>query len=298
MRIIILGSAAGGGFPQWNCRCPNCRLAWAGDPRVSPRTQSSIAISVDGARWVLVNASPDLRQQILATPALHPRHGSRDTPIGAVVLTNGDVDHVAGLLTLRERQAFTLHASPQLHAMLDADPVFAVLDRSLVTRHAMKLGEASDIADLAITPFAVPGKVPLFLESGEVEIGGETEMTIGLEIVANGHRVVHIPGCAAVTPALRDRIAGADLLLFDGTTFTDDEMPRLGLSPNTATRMGHVAMSGPEGSLARLSDIDVGQKVYLHINNTNPVLVEGSRERGLVEAAGWRIAHDGMEIAL
>ena len=298
MRIIILGSAAGGGFPQWNCRCPNCRLAWAGDPRVSPRTQSSIAVSADGLSWVLVNASPDLRQQILATPALHPRQGSRDTPIAAVVLTNGDVDHVAGLLTLRERQPFALHAAPQLHAMLDADPVFAVLDRSLVSRHPMRLGERSDIAGLSITPFAVPGKVPLFLESGEVEIGGETEMTVGLEIRANGRRALHIPGCAAVTPALRDRIAGADLLLFDGTTFTDDEMPRLGLSPKTATRMGHVAMSGPAGSLAALEGTDVGQKLYLHINNTNPVLVEGSPERRIVETAGWRVAHDGLEIVL
>jgi pyrroloquinoline quinone biosynthesis protein B len=298
MKIIILGSAAGGGFPQWNCRCPNCRLAWAGDPRVSPRTQSSLAVSVDGQRWILINASPDLRQQILATPALHPRQGSRDTPIVAVVLTNGDVDHVAGLLTLRERQPFALHASAQLHAMLDADPVFGVLDRGLVPRHPMALGEMSEIAGLAVTPFAVPGKVPLFLESGEVEIGVETEMTVGLEIQAGGRRAIYVPGCATVTPALQERVAGADLLLFDGTTFTDDEMPRLGLSPKTAARMGHVAMSGPEGSLATLEGVAVGRKVYLHINNTNPVLVEGSPEREIVEAAGWRVAHDGLEIVL
>lgn len=247
---------------------------------------------------MLINASPDLRQQILATPALHPRQGSRDTPISAVVLTNGDVDHVAGLLTLRERQAFALHASPQLHAMLEADPVFAVLDRDLVHRHTMALDGTNDIAGLAITPFAVPGKVPLFLESEEVEIGRETEMTIGLDIRANDRRIVHIPGCAVVTLAVRDRVAGADLLLFDGTTFTDDEMPRLGLSPKTATRMGHVAMSGPSGSLDALAGTDVRQKFYIHINNTNPVLVDGSPERGIVEAACWRIAHDGLEIAL
>ena len=298
MRIIVLGSAAGGGFPQWNCRCPTCSLAWAGDPRVVPRSQSGLAVSADGAAWVLVNASPDLRQQILATPALHPAEGRRHTPVSAVVLTNGDVDHVAGLLTLRERQAFALHASPSLHAMLDADPVFAVLDRGLVTRHATALDRASDIAGLAVTPFAVPGKVPLFLEAGEVEIGRETDMTVGLDIRAGGRRAVHVPGCAAVTPALIDRIAGADLLLFDGTTFTDDEMPRLGLSPKTAARMGHVAMSGPEGSLARLAGAAVGAKVYVHINNTNPALVTGSPERAAVEAAGWRLAEDGMEITL
>ncbi len=298
MHIIVIGSAAGGGFPQWNCRCPTCRLAWAGDPRVVPRTQSSLAVSADGRDWVLVNASPDLRQQIIATPALHPRDGARHSPIRAVVLTNGDVDHVAGLLTLRERQPFALHASASLHAMLDADPVFAVLDRTLVSRHALALDEAGRIEGLDVTAFAVPGKVPLFLESGEVEVGGETEMTVGLDIRANGRRAVHVPGCASVTPALLERIRGADLLLFDGTTFTDDEMPRLGLSPKTAARMGHVAMSGPGGSLDALAEAEVGAKVYLHINNTNPALVEGSAERRAIEAAGWRIAHDGMEFRL
>ena len=293
MHIIVIGSAAGGGFPQWNCRCPTCRLAWAGDPRVVPRTQSSLAVSADGRDWVLVNASPDLRQQILATPALHPRDGARHSPIRAVVLTNGDVDHVAGLLTLRERQRFALHASASLHAMLDADPVFAVLDRTLVSRHAMALDEAGTIEGLDVTAFAVPGKVPLFLETGEVAVGGETEMTVGLDIRANGRRAVHVPGCASVTPALLERIRGADLLLFDGTTFTDDEMPRLGLS-----RMGHVAMSGPGGSLDALAEAEVGAKVYLHINNTNPALVEGSAERRAIETAGWRIAHDGMEFRL
>ncbi len=298
MHIIVIGSAAGGGFPQWNCRCPTCRLAWAGDPRVVPRTQSSLAVSADGRDWVLVNASPDLRQQIIATPALHPRDGARHSPIRAVVLTNGDVDHVAGLLTLRERQPFALHASASLHAMLDADPVFAVLDRTLVSRHALALDEAGRIEGLDVTAFAVPGKVPLFLESGEVEVGGETEMTVGLDIRANGRRAVHVPGCASVTPALLERIRGADLLLFDGTTFTDDEMPRLGLSPKTAARMGHVAMSGPGGSLDALAEAEVGAKVYLHINNTNPALVEGSAERRAIETAGWRIAHDGMEFRL
>ncbi len=298
MHIIVIGSAAGGGFPQWNCRCPTCRLAWAGDPRVVPRTQSSLAVSADGRDWVLVNASPDLRQQILATPALRPRDGARHSPIRAVVLTNGDVDHVAGLLTLRERQPFALHASASLHAMLDADPVFAVLDRTLVSRHALALDEAGRIEGLDVTAFAVPGKVPLFLESGEVEVGGETEMTVGLDIRANGRRAVHVPGCASVTPALLERIRGADLLLFDGTTFTDDEMPRLGLSPKTAARMGHVAMSGPGGSLDALAEAEVGAKVYLHINNTNPALVEGSAERRAIETAGWRIAHDGMEFRL
>ncbi len=144
----------------------------------------------------------------------------------------------------------------------------------------------------------MPGKVPLFLESGEVEVGAETDMTVGLDISAGGRRLVHVPGCAFVTPALLERMRGADLLLFDGTTYTDDEMPRLGLSPKTAARMGHVAMDGPAGSLEALAAAEVGARVYVHVNNTNPALVEGSPERRAVEAAGWRVAHDGMEFRL
>lgn len=168
----------------------------------------------------------------------------------------------------------------------------------IVGRHETVLDVPGNVAGLVVTPFAVPGKVPLFLESGAVEIGRETDMTVGLDIRANGRRAVHIPGCAAITAALLAKIAGADLLLFDGTTYTDDEMPRLGLSPKTAARMGHVAMSGLPGSLKALAGADVSSKVYTHINNTNPVLVEGSPERETIEAAGWRVAHDGVEFVL
>ena len=298
MHVLILGSAAGGGFPQWNCRCPNCQLVWSGDSRVVPRTQSSIAVSVDGREWVLVNASPDLRQQILANAALHPRAGRRDSPISAVVLTNGDVDHVAGLLTLRERQPWAMHASASLLDMLAADPVFRVLSPDVVSRFVLALDEPSVIAGLRFRPFAVPGKVPLFLEEDVVELGLETEMTVGLVIEAGGRRVVHVPGCAFVSETLLSSIAGADLLLFDGTTYTDSEMVDLGLSPKTAARMGHLAMSGPDGSLAGLAGVDVAIKIYVHINNTNPVLVEGSPAREAVERAGWMVAYDGQEIVL
>ena len=280
MHILILGSAAGGGFPQWNCRCSNCKLAWAGDPRVVARTQSSIAVSVDGDRWVLINA------------------GERDTPISAVVLTNGDVDHVAGLLTLRERQPLALHASSSLLDMLAHDPVFRVLDPAVVSRHAMVLGDPCVIAGLRFVPFAVPGKVPLFLEGDVIEFGQETDMTVGLVIEAGGRRAVHVPGCAAISDALLSRIEDADLLLFDGTTYTDSEMVDLGLSPKTAARMGHLAMSGPQGSLAALAGLRVPIKVYIHINNTNPVLVEGSPARRAVDMAGWHLAYDGQEIVL
>ena len=297
--IKVLGSAAGGGFPQWNCLCPVCDLAWKNDPRVRSRTQSSLTISADGDHWLLLNASPDLRQQIINNSALHPRMASRHSPIFAVFITNGDVDHIAGLLTLREQQAFTIFASPAILAHIPQDSVFGVLNPAFVRKRAVALEETVDAGfGLRIIPFAVPGKVPLYSEGAQIEIGQETETTIGLEISSAGRKVYYIPGCARITPKLKARIAGADAMFFDGTTFTDDEMPRLGLSQKTAWRMGHVAMSGPEGSLAGLADVAIGRKIYVHINNTNPVLIEDSPQRRFVEGAGWDVAHDGMEIML
>ncbi|MBV1700436.1 MAG: pyrroloquinoline quinone biosynthesis protein PqqB [Hyphomicrobiales bacterium] len=299
MQIKVLGSAAGGGFPQWNCGCANCRLAWNGDSRVKPRTQSSLAISADGISWLLLNASPDLRQQILATPALHPSEAGRSSPIRGVVLTNGDVDHVAGLLVLRESQAFDLFASPFILAELAKNTLFGVLNPDLVKQHKIHVdADFSPVDGLRIKAIAVPGKVPLYAEAANIAIGEESETTIGLEIRSGNARAYYIPGCARLTDGLRQRIAGADLLLFDGTTFTDDEMVAQHLSSKTAWRMGHIAMSGAQGSLAGWAQVPVAAKVFIHINNTNPVLVEGSSARRSVEAAGWQIAEDGMEIDL
>jgi pyrroloquinoline quinone biosynthesis protein B len=297
--ILVLGSAAGGGFPQWNCRCPVCALAWAGDRRVSTRTQSSLAVSADGERWLLLNASPDLRQQILANPPLHPRKLGRHSPIQALFLSNGDVDHVAGLLSLRERQSLTLYATEAVLRVLDDNPIFRVLDPAFVDRVAVRLDMPVDTnLGLEVTAFAVPGKVPLYQEDHKVRIGAETETTVGLRVAGAGAHFFYIPGCASVTPALLQRIERAPLLFFDGTTYTDDEMVRLGLSQKTAHRMGHVAMSGPDGSLDKLGGAELGRKVFVHVNNTNPTLVEGSAERRAVEAAGWEVAFDGMEIVL
>ncbi len=254
-------------------------------------------MSADGLSWVLLNASPDLRQQILLNAQLHPR-GARHTPIEAVVLTNGDVDHVAGLLNLREGQPFRLRASSAILDMLASDPMFRVLDPAWVQRSPFRLREAFEEAGLRIVAFPVPGKVPLFLEGDEVEVGTEGEATVGLEITRAGRRLIYVPGCAGVTEALLDRISGADVLFFDGTTYTDDEMPALGLSTKTAARMGHLAMDGTGGSVESLAKVGVTRKIFIHINNTNPVLIEGSRERLRVEAAGWDVAYDGMEVSL
>jgi pyrroloquinoline quinone biosynthesis protein B len=299
LKIVVLGSAAGGGYPQWNCRCPVCDLAWQGDRRVSARTQSSLAVTADGTHWFLLNASPDLRQQIQNARPLWPGSAARDSPIRGVFLTNGDVDHVAGLLSLRERQAFTLFATPATLKLIEANSIFRVLDPSYVGMRPLHDAVELDAGfGLKVTPFFVPGKVPLHEESGAVSIGGIGETTLGLEIRSAGARLVYIPGCAKISEDILRRAAGADLLLFDGTTFTDDEMVRLGLSQKTAWRMGHMAISGDKGSLAGFAELEVGRKVYTHINNTNPILIEGSTERGLVEAAGWEVAYDGMEIAL
>ncbi len=298
MRILVLGSAAGGGFPQWNCLCPVCQLAWSGDKRVKARTQSSLAVSADGERWLLLNASPDLRQQIISSPYLHPRGASRQSPIAGVYVTNGDVDHLTGLLTLRESQPFALFGSKTTLGQTSTG-VFGVLNKDLVSTNPVSLDARIDTGlGLFVTPFAVPGKDPLWMEGAHVEIGGLTENTVGLEISDGEKRFFYIPGCAEVTPAIKAKISGAEVLFFDGTTFTDSEMVDLGLSQKTAWRMGHVAMSGEKGSLNALADCNIGRKIYVHINNTNPVLIEDSPERAKVTAAGWDVAYDGMQVDL
>jgi pyrroloquinoline quinone biosynthesis protein B len=300
MRLIVLGAAAGGGFPQWNSACPVGRRAWQRDPAAAWRTQCSVALSVDGEQWTLLNASPDLRQQILATPALHPRRGPRHSPIAAVVLSNGDVDHLAGLLNLRESQPFALYATGAILAVLARNPIFNVLHPEFVRRRRLTLEQPVQIDGGAlIVPFAVPGKVPLYLEGDALEIGAETEDVIGLELRAQqSERAFFIPGCAHLTPALAERVRGAALVLFDGTLWTDDEMIRSETGVKTGARMGHMSVSGPEGTLAAFASLDVRHKVLIHINNTNPILLDDSAERAVVEAAGWEVAYDGMEIEL
>jgi pyrroloquinoline quinone biosynthesis protein B len=299
VRFTVLGSAAGGGVPQWNCRCPVCSLAWDGDSRVRRRSQLGVAATSDGENFVLLNASPDLRQQILDQRALHPRSGRRNSPIRTVVATSADVDHIAGLLTLREKQDFTLRATASTLSAIARNTIFDVLAPESVQRESIVLEEPFEpVAGMTIEAFAVPGKVALWQEQDIVDVGAESETTIGLEIKADGRRALYCPACAAVTPALRARLEGADVLFFDGTTFADDELIALGLMQKSARRMGHIAMSGSEGSIAAFADVVIGRKIFIHINNSNPALIEASLERRAVEAAGWEIAYDGMEIAL
>ena len=297
LTAIVLGCAAGGGSPQWNCNCDVCRLAWAGDPRVRARTQASLAVSIDGRRWTLLNASPDLRSQIQATPALHPK-GLRESPIASVVLTGAEIDQTAGLLNLRERTSFTLMATAATLAAVADNPMFGVLAPDVVTRRAIVPGEKISLGDgLQAELFMVPGKLPLYLEGENPATAEESAANVGVEITGGGKRLAYVPGAAAVTPALHDRLSRADVVLFDGTLFTDDEMIRTGTGTKSGRRMGHMPIEGEGGSLAALAGLSA-RRIFLHINNTNPILVDGSLERRHVESADWAVAFDGMEITL
>jgi pyrroloquinoline quinone biosynthesis protein B len=295
---IVLGAAAGGGFPQWNCNCDVCRLAWSGDKRVRARTQASLAVSANGRRWTLLNASPDLRAQIQATPAMHPSGGLRGSPIDAVVLTGAEIDQTAGLLSLRERSPLSVIATATTHAAIAGNPMFGVLAAELVRRQAITPGERFGLGDnIQAELFIVPGKLPLYLEGDDPDTASESAANVGVELSDGKARLVYVPGAAAVTPALRERLSRADAILFDGTLFTDDEMIRTGTGTKTGRRMGHMPIDGPDGSLAALDGLSA-RRIFVHINNTNPILVDGSPERARVEAAGWEVAWDGMEIVL
>jgi pyrroloquinoline quinone biosynthesis protein B len=298
LTAIVLGAAAGGGFPQWNCRCAICQLAWAGDPRVRARTQASLAVSCDERHWVLLNASPDLRAQIAATPVLQPHREPRGSPIAAVVLTGAEIDQAAGLLNLRERAPLRLFGTAETLAAVAANPMFAALAPELVARHPIQAGAPFEVADgLQAELFFVPGKVPLYLEGEAPELAGETGVNVGVELCAGGRRIVYVPGAAALTAAMRTRFARADVVFFDGTLFTDDEMIRSCTGTKTGRRMGHMPIDGGDGSLASLAGVAC-RRIFIHINNTNPILVAGSPEQDKVRQAGWEIAEDGLKVVL
>jgi pyrroloquinoline quinone biosynthesis protein B len=303
MQAIILGSAAGGGFPQWNCGCSFCSRARGHDPAAVARTQCSVAISADGERWALLNAAPELTTQIARTPVLHPKGAGRGSPIAAVVLTSGEVDAIAGLLSLREGHAFPIYAADDVFDVLAGNPIFNVLPEARVPRVSLVFGTFIDLADaqgrplgLSVCAFPVPGKVPLFAETGTDPGHTDEGATIGLEIRSAGTAFFFIPGCAQMTDALRQKLRGADLVLFDGTLWRDDEMIAAGLGAKTGSRMGHMSISGEGGAMAAFADLDVKRRVFIHLNNTNPALLACSPERAELQAQGWEVAVDGMEL--
>jgi pyrroloquinoline quinone biosynthesis protein B len=307
LRVIVLGAAAGGGIPQWNCGCDNCRAA-----RDQPRLQSnqaSIAVSTDDLNWFLINAPPDLRQQITATPWLHPAPDTlRHSPIAGVILTNGEVDAVTGLLSMREGSPFTIYAHARVLVILKANSIFNVLSDKHVRREAIEIDvpfapvlQDGSPSGLEVLPFVVPGKAAWYLEGRSHPAGDDGDGdTLGLRIadIASGHYFYFIAACARVTPELQQRLAGAPLVFFDGTLWRDDEMIAAELSQKTGRGMGHIAMSGDDGAIKMLADVEIGQRMFLHINNSNPAHRPGSPERAALEAAGWQIPYDGMEITL
>lgn len=304
MKILVLGAAAGGGFPQWNGNDDIARRARAGE--LPSRTQSSIAVSADGRRWVLFNASPDLRQQIHDNAQLHPAADAplRASPIAAVVLTNADVDHVAGLLNLRERQPLALYGHERVLDVLARNSIFNVLDPDFVARRTLPASDDMPLHDqsgallgLNVHAFTVPGKVALWLEdASQPGFGTADGDTLGLRISDDaGNSFFYIPACAAMTPELAARLTGAALVFFDGTLWRDDEMIVAGVGSKTGARMGHMSC---DATIAAFAPLNVKRRVFIHINNTNPLFVTGSAARAEAKAAGWDIAEDGQEITL
>jgi pyrroloquinoline quinone biosynthesis protein B len=294
----VLGAAAGGGLPQWNCACENCALVRAGDGRVRPRTQDCVAVQGTGAAsWLLVNASPDVLRQIEAFPPLHPR-APRDTPIGGIALTNGDLDHVVGLLSLRESQPLVVMATERVRAgLVERNAMLRTLARTpdQVRWLPLILGReaALEAAGLGVTALAAPGKLPVHL-TGVLEPSPEDNVALRFRDLASG-RVLVVATAIGSLDGVDALVGGADAVLFDGTFWSEDELSSQGLGRARARDMAHVPIGGDGGSLRR---VKAPRRVYTHVNNTNPVLREGSPERAEVERAGWEVAHDGMEIVL
>ncbi len=303
MIVRVLGSAAGGGFPQWNCNCRNCGAVRAGRDNVIARTQTSIAVSSDGAAWTLLDATPDLRAQLAASPRLQPREddAARSSPIKAVVLSGFEIDQIAGLLSLREGQKFRLHATSFVLTSLQENRIFGALASSCVDRHAIHTNiafEPFEGAGIEITPISMAGKVPFHHADAKAPASGGEVVGVVARDIGSGRRLAYIPCCAAVTGSLLRSLDGVDVLFFDGTLYTDRELVEQRLSDKTGSTMGHISMSGPRGSIESLRELTTSRRIFIHLNNSNPVLRNDSREREFVSAAGWEIAHDGMELTL
>jgi pyrroloquinoline quinone biosynthesis protein B len=309
MRIKILGSAAGGGYPQWNCNCRHCESLRSGTFSGKSRTQTQVAVSSDDRAWFLLNASPDLRLQIEATPALHPRNGGRGSPIVGILLTSGDIDQIAGLLSLRELQPFRIYCTASIRRILQEDnSVFAMLNRApeQVSWTEIKsdgsfplVTAAGNDSGISCTVFSLGSRYPAYVSRARTVSLKPEEALLGLMVTSSsGARFAYMPAVPAVDDSLLERLEEADLLLFDGTFWSDDELIRVQGCGSTAREMGHIPVSGGEGSLRKLAGLRRPRKVFVHVNNTNPMLDESGPEYAEVRAAGWEVAEDGWSFDL
>ena len=309
MRIEILGSAAGGGFPQWNCNCRNCQSLRAGNSSFKSRTQAQVAVSGNGNSWFLLNASPDLRMQIEQTSVLQPRSGSRDSPIAGVLLTSADIDQIAGLLSLRELQPLHVYCAPSLRRILQEDnSVFGMLNRipQQVRWTDIELGKAFPVLttaqeDLGINceVFSLGNKYPLYVPPKRAATLNSEEALLGVMLTSSaGARLAYMPAVPFIDEELLGLLETADMVLFDGTFWSNDELIRVQGGGATAREMGHVPISGSDGSLRALAGLRRPRKVFVHVNNTNPMLDESSAEYRELAPAGWELAEDGCQFNL
>ncbi len=298
MRVRILGSAAGGGFPQWNCRCPTCEAAREG-ARARPRTQSSLAIRGGEGPWFLVNASPDARQQLEALSGVGGDE-VRGSPIAGVLLTDAEIDHTAGLLLLRESAApVRVYGEAGVQrALTHGYPVLPMLERYCgALWHLLEPGRVQplDGSSLTVEPFPVGGDAPRYLDGSGIAL--EASGFVFRDRAGDGV-LTYAPGLARLDDDVLARFAASDLVLVDGTFWRDDDLAGLGISSRTARDMGHLPLSGPDGTLEALARLERPRKMLVHINNTNPILLEDSPERAAVVGAGVEVAYDGLEVEL
>jgi pyrroloquinoline quinone biosynthesis protein B len=303
MLVRVLGSAAGGGFPQWNCGCANCVGVRGGTIRAAARSQESVAVSADGQSWFLINASPEIRSQIEGFSGLHPR-ALRDTPLAGIILTNGDLDHCLGLLSLRESQRLVVYATERVRrGFCEQNRLYRTLQRfeDQVTWHTLELGAARPLltagraSGLSVQALPVPGKSPLHL----AELGAEPGDNVGLRIRDEGGTVLaYLPAVAGPSPVVDQVAHDAHAVFFDGTFWSNDELTGKGVGTRDASDMSHWPIGGERGSLRFLKALPHIRRIYIHINNTNPILREDSAERLAVEQAGVAVAFDGMELSL
>lgn len=300
MRVRILGSGAGGGFPQWNCGCSNCRRYRSGSFRGSARSQSQVAVSADGERWYLLNASPDLRHQIEATPELYPRTKGRDSPIRGVMLSGADLDTCLGLLLLREWHSLEVYSNPSVReAILCGNRFFRMLERipGQLRWHAVESGAWQELDSFSFRLVPLAGRYPDWVARSPELPAGQAVSGILLE-TSSHERLAFLPSVPEITAELVETLSSCSVLLADGTFWSEDELIQVEPNARRASEIGHIPISGPNGTMAAFAALAHLRRIYLHINNTNPVLDESSPECGAVREAGWDIAFDGMQLEL